>query len=281
MSAEAPRLTSTSSDRVKAVRALHSRSGRRRAGRFLVEGPQAVRSALDAGVVIHELYVDDDARVAFSDIIDRVLEHGSAVITADARVLAAMGETDHPQGVLAVCSLIHTGRLDEILQTSAPVIVLDRVSDPGNVGTIIRTAHAVGAAGVILTPECADVLGGKVVRSTTGSLFAVPLAAEVPMEQVIAAIRAEGRALAVATGDGEESLFDAVDSRMACPRTCWVIGSEAHGVSDLARSEADLSVRIPMAEGAESLNAGISVAAILYVLAHGARSGAFGPQGFR
>lgn len=281
MSGDATRLTSTSSDRVKAVRALHARTGRRRAGRFLVEGPQAIRSARDAGVVIHELFVDDDARVVFADIVDAAQAGGARVTTADARVLAAMGETEHPQGVLAVCGLLHTGRLEEILRTSAPVLILDRISDPGNVGTIIRTAHAVGAAGVILTPECADVHGGKVVRSTTGSLFSVPLAADVPMEQAIEALRAEGRALAVATGDGEESLFEAVDSRMACPRTCWVIGSEAHGVGELARAEADLTVRIPMAEGAESLNAGISVAVILYVLAHGARSGAFGPHGFR
>jgi len=281
VSADAPRLTSTSSDRVKAARALHSRSGRRKAGRFLVEGPQAIRSALDAGVVIHDLYVDDDARMAFADIVSEVEATGAGVVAADSRVLAAMGETEHPQGILAVCSLLHTGRLEEILQAPAPVIVLDRVSDPGNVGTIIRTAHAVGAAGVILTPECADVHGGKVVRATTGSLFSVPIAADVPMEAVIAGVRSEGRALAVATGDGEESLFDTVDSRMTCPRTCWVIGSEAHGVGEVAREAADITVRIPMAEGAESLNAGVSTAVILYVLAHGARSGAFGPHGFR
>lgn len=281
MSAGAPHLTSTSSERVKAARALHSRSGRRRAGRFIVEGPQAIRSALDTGVVIHDLYVDDDARVVFADIIGDAEAAGAVVIGADTRVLAAMGETEHPQGVLAVCGLLHTGRLDEILATDAPVIVLDRVSDPGNVGTIVRTAHAVGAAGVILTPGCADLHGGKVVRATTGSLFSVPLAADVPMERVIEAVRAAGRALLVATGDGEESLFDAVDSRMACPRSCWVIGSEAHGVGELAREAADLSVRIPMAEGAESLNAAVSASVILFVLAHGARSGAFGPHGFR
>lgn len=278
---EALRLTSTSSDRVKAVRALHARSGRRKAGRFLVEGPQAVRSARDAGVVIHELFVDDDARIAFSDIVDDVLSEGVPVITAEPHVMAAMGETDHPQGVLAVCALLNTDRLGEILDTPAPILILDRVSDPGNVGTIIRTAHAVGAAGVILTPECADVLGGKVVRATTGSLFSVPLATDVPMADVIEAVHGAGRALAVASGDGEESLFEAVDSRMTCPRTCWVIGSEAHGVGELARAEADVTVRIPMAEGAESLNAGVAAAAILFVLAHGARSGAFGPHGFR
>ena len=83
------------------------------------------------------------------------------------------------------------------------------------------------------------------------------------------------------TGDGDEGLFEAVDSRMVCPRTCWVIGSEAHGVSEEACQAADIAVRIPMAPTAESLNAAVSASVILYVLAHGARSGAFGPNGFR
>ena len=275
------RLTSTHSDRVKTVKGLHSRQGRRRAGRFLVEGPLTVRSALAAGVDIHELYVDDGARGAFPDIIAAVEALGIEPTVADSRVLSAMGETDHPQGVLAVCTLIADADLDEMLAVTAPVLILDRVSDPGNVGTILRTADAVGAAGVILTPGCADVHSGKVVRATTGSLFRTPVAADVPMSEVVDAVRRAGRALVVATGDGEEDLFSAVDSRMACPRACWVIGSEAHGVGQEARAEADLSVRIPMAEGVESLNAGISASVILYVLAHGARSGAFGPHGFR
>jgi TrmH family RNA methyltransferase len=274
-------LTSTASDRVKAVRALHSRSGRRKAGRFLVEGPQAVRAARDSGVAVHEIYVDHDALSSFADVIGWAEQEQVPVTTAEPHVIAAMGETEHPQGVLAVCALLDASRLAEVLAIEAPVVILDRVADPGNVGTIIRTAEAVGAAGVILTPECADVHGGKVVRATTGSLFRVPVVPDVPMTDVIVAVRAERRALAVAMGAGEVSLFEAVDSRTVCKRTCYVIGSEAHGVSDEAVAAADITIRIPMAPGVESLNAGVSAAVILYVLAHGARSGAFGPDGFR
>ena len=274
-------LTSTASDRVKAVRALHSRAGRRKAREFLVEGPQAVRAALDAGVVVHELFVDHDARSTFPDVIGRAEQDQIPLTTAEPHVIAAMGETDHPQGVLAVCALLDASRLPEVLAIEAPVVILDRVADPGNVGTIIRTAEAVGAAGVILTPESADIHGGKVVRATTGSLFRIPVVPEVPMADAIAAVRAEGRALAVAMGAGQESLFEAVDSRRVGPRTCFVIGSEAHGVSDEAVAAADITIRIPMAPGAESLNAAVSAAVILYVLAHGARSGAFGSDGFR
>lgn len=192
-----------------------------------------------------------------------------------------MSETKHSQGVLAVCDQLPGADLDAVLAVPAPVLILDGVSDPGNVGTILRTAEAVGASAVVLTSGCADIHNGKVIRSTTGSVFRVPVVLDVAMADVIAAVRRAGRALVVATGDGEEDLFTAVDSRMACPRACWVIGSEAHGVGDEAVEAADLSVRIPMAEGVESLNAAVSAAAILYVLAHGARSGAFGPHGFR
>lgn len=246
-----------------------------------MEGPQAVRSALRAGVVVQGIYLDDDTRADFLDIIEAATATGIPLTTAQPHVLAAMGETEHPQGVLAVCDLLEPPSLASALEVPAPVLILDRVSDPGNVGTILRTADAVGAAGVVLTPECADIHSGKVVRSTTGSLFRLPVIPDVPMGEIIAAVRAAGRALAVASGEGEESLFDAVDARMVCPRTCYVIGSEAHGVGQEALGAADITVRIPMAEGVESLNAGVSAAIILYVLAHGGRSGAFGPHGFR
>jgi len=274
-------LTSSSSDRVKSVKALHSRAGRRKAGRFIVEGPQGVRSALSAGVVIHEMYVDDNARAGIFDVIDEAYEAGVEIVTAMPHVLAAMGETDHPQGVIAVCSLLDTFTLADVLETAAPIVILDQVADPGNVGTIIRTADAVGAAGVLLTPGCADIHNGKVVRATAGSLFHVPVVSDLPMADIIAGVHDAGRALAVATWDGEEGLFEAADSRMVCHRTCWVIGSEAHGVGHEAREAADITVRIPMAEGIESLNAGVSASVVLYVIAHAARSGVFGPRGFR
>ena len=280
--ASAPRLTSAASDRVKAVRALHSRSGRRKSGRFLVEGPQAVRSALDAGVVIHDLFVDDDAGVVHAGLIGDARAAGVRVTEASPAVLAAMGETEHPQGVLAVCDLLPAADLTAMLAVSAPVVVLESVSDPGNVGTIIRTADAVGAAGVILTRGCADVHNGKVVRSTAGSLFHLPIAYDLDLADACAAVRLAGRPLVVTTGAGDTDLFDAVASRLVCRRSVWLIGSEAHGASPAAVAAADLLVRIPMAGRAESLNAAVATATVLYVTAYGQAQGdaAAGSGGF-
>lgn len=261
-------VTSVRSDRVSAVRALHGRQGRRKTGRFVVEGPQAVRSALAAGVVIRDLFMDDDAGAAFPDIAASAQQRGLDVCRATPEVLAAMAETAQPQGVIAVCDQLPIGDLDAVMAGPGPVMVLDSVTDPGNVGTVIRTADAVGAAGVLLTSGSADVHNGKVVRSTAGSLFHLPVLSGLEIDAVAEAAARHGRAVVAATGDAADDLFGAVDRGLVDRSTCWIVGSEAHGVSEAARTAADLSIRIPMTGRAESLNAAVAAAVVLYVTAH-------------
>ncbi|MHB1165621.1 MAG: TrmH family RNA methyltransferase [Candidatus Nanopelagicales bacterium] len=271
------RVTSASSERVTRVRALHSRTGRRKAGRFVVEGPQAVRSALAAGAVVHELYLDGDAGSDFSGERRAAQAAGARVIEVASRVMASMAQTQQPQGLLAVCGLLPAGDLAAAMAADGPVLVLEAVADPGNVGTAIRTADAAGAAAVVLTPDCADVHNGKVVRSTAGSLFHLPVLAGHPIAAVAAAATRAGRTVAVATGDGEADLFDAADRAVVDDRTCWIIGSEAHGASAQARAAAGVAVAIPMQGRAESLNAAIAAAIVLFVTRH-ARRGLVGAE---
>jgi TrmH family RNA methyltransferase len=195
------------------------------------------------------------------------------VTRVSAAVLAAMAETEQSQGVLAVCDVLKSVALEAIMGASGPVLVLEGLSDPGNVGTAIRTSDAVGAAGVILTPESADVHNGKVVRATAGSLFHLPIAMGASVEDIATAAHAASRSLVVATGDGAMGLFDAVDEGLVDESTVWLVGSEAHGVSALARTCADLTVTIPMTGSAESLNAAVAAAIVLYVTRHGERHG--------
>ncbi len=265
----ANRVTSASSERVTAVRSLHTRQGRRKAGRFVVEGPQGVRSALTAGAPVRDLFVDQDTGGAFSPDVADAERVGARVTWVAPAAMAAMSETRQPQGILATCDLLPSRDLDALMAGDGPVLVLDAVGDPGNVGTIIRTADAAGAAAVLLTPECADVHNGKVVRSTAGSLFHLPVVPDVDMSTIAAATRRAGRVLAVTAGDGAVDLFEAVDAGRLGRTTCWVIGSEAHGVGATARSAADLSVAIPLQGRAESLNAAIAAAVVLFVAAHG------------
>lgn len=258
-------MTSTKSERITAVRVLHSRSGRRKTGRFVIEGPQPVRSALAAGVPIQDVFVDEDTGDTFSDIVASAEAAGLRVTWVTSPVLAAMAETPHPQGVLAVAVLLAPVPLDEVMASAGPVVVLEAVSDPGNVGTVIRTADACGAAGVVLTPDSADVHGGKVVRSTAGSLFHLPVVPGASVADIAAAARRHGRRIAVATGDAETDLFSAARTGTVSTRTCWIVGSEAHGVSAEARAAADVAVAIPMTGAAESLNAAVAAAVVLYV----------------
>lgn len=274
------RISSAKSDRVSAVRALHARAGRRKAGLFLVEGPQAVTGALASAAPVREVIVDESADL--DDVVDAARAAGVPVTLASSAAIAAMAETEHPQGVLATCALLTPAdprsALDRVMAGSGPVLVLDGVADPGNAGSAIRTADALGAAGVILTPGSVDVHNGKVVRSTAGSLFHLSVVPEAPWPWIVEAARRHQRAVVVTSGDGEHDLFDAVDARLVCSRTCWVVGSEAHGVSLEARQAADLSVRIPMSGRLESLNAAVAAAVVLYVTEHGSRgSGDSGP----
>lgn len=262
------RVTSTSSERVTRVRALHSRSGRRKAGRFAVEGPQGVLSALVAGIRVHDLLVDESTQLSFVDLIARAERAGTRITSVTPAVMSAMSDTQQPQGVLAVCDLLPQFDLAGLMAAPGAVVVLEAVSDPGNVGTAIRTCDSVSAAGVVLTPESADIHGGKVVRSTAGSLFHLPVLAGRELDAIVAAAHAAGRTVALATGDGDVSLFDAVDAGTVDDQTCWVIGSEAHGASEEARSSADVRIAIPMTGRAESLNAAVAAAIVLYVTRH-------------
>ena len=217
---------------------------------------------------MHELLVDETATDAFADLIALAESAGARTTLVTPAVMTAMADTEHPQGILAVCDLLVDVDLAGIMSAPGPVVVLEAISDPGNVGTVIRTADSVGAAGVILTPGSADVHSGKVVRSTAGSLFHLPVASGVPIDELVSSARAAGRTIAVASGDGDVGLFAAADDGLVDDRTCWVIGSEAHGVSAEARAAAEHVVVIPMTGLAESLNAAVAAAVVLYVTRH-------------
>ena len=250
------------------MRALHSRRGRIKAGSFLVEGPQAVDAALQSGALVTEVFVLE-SDVSWSHAAESC---GARVTRVAPEVMDAMAQTEQPQGVLAVCPLLASPSLESIMNRPGPILVLESLADPGNVGTAIRTADAVGAAGVIVTSESADIHNGKVVRATAGSLFHLPIATGATLEEIATAAHAASRSMAVATGDGAVDLYAAVDSGAVGDSTVWLVGSEAHGVSVLARSCADLTVTIPMAGAAESLNAAVAAAIVLYVTRHGERT---------
>lgn len=233
---------------MKAVRALHTRKGRKESGTFLAEGPQAVLAALAAGADVREVFATESAAVSH--------DLGDVVVVSDV-VLEAMAETVTPQGVLAVCGIPRTG-VDSVLEGAGPVVVVESLADPGNLGTIIRTADAAGARALLLTEGSVDPYNGKSVRASAGSVFHLPCVTEVTLDEAVAACRRAGLPVVGATADGVGPVS------AVTPPVAWMFGSEAHGLSGRARQLADTTAYIPMPGRAESLNVAVAVAVCLF-----------------
>jgi RNA methyltransferase, TrmH family len=239
------------------------RRDRDEAGRFLVEGPQAVREALRAGAVL-ELFGTPDALARYADLA------GSAgrVSPVTDGGLAALTETVSPQGLVAVCSAVDVPLPVALARSPRLVAVLAGIRDPGNAGTVLRTADAAGAGCVIFAGEAVDPYNGKCVRASAGSLFHVSLVRHRDPGAAIAELRAAGLVVLAADPYGAADL----DELGGLDRpTAWLFGSEAHGLpGDLAEA-ADLRVRVPLYGGAESLNLAAAAAVCLYASARAQR----------
>lgn len=264
-------LTNPRAERVKGVRALATRSVRRRTGTFLVEGPQAVREAVAPGPGrVHDVYLTPDAAARYPEIVDGAHGAGARVRTGTPEVLEAM--SPDAQGVVAVVDQV-LAALDDVLAASPRLVaVLAHVRDPGNAGTVLRAADAAGADAVVLTDSSVDVHNPKAVRSTAGSLFHLPVVAGLALPDVVARLRAAGLTVLAADGSGAHDLDDLLDVAGTAPSgvpdlaapTAWVFGNEAWGLRDEDLALADAAVRVPLRGRAESLNLATAAAVCLY-----------------
>ena len=260
-----PVLTNPRADRVRSVRALSKRPVRDRTGRFAVEGPQGVREAVRyAASRVRDVYLTAEALRRFADdIVEPARSAGLRVHEVTPEVLAAMAETEAPQGVLAVVDTA-TDDLDAVLDAGPRLLVLlTHVRDPGNAGTVIRGADAAGADAVLVSEASVDVHASKVVRSTAGSLFHLPVVTGLEVVATVRRLRAHGIRTYAADGAGTTSLPDA---DLSVPH-CWVMGNEAWGLDDDVRNACDEVVRVPIHGRAESLNLAMAATVCLYASA--------------
>jgi TrmH family RNA methyltransferase len=258
-------LTNPRADRVRSVRSLSKRSVRERTGRFAVEGPQGVREAVRwAPARVRDLYLTPDALERYAgDIVDPAHAAGLWVHEVSPEVLAAMAGTDAPQGVLAV---VDTARdtLEAVLDAGPRLLVLlTHVRDPGNAGTVIRGADAAGADAVLVSGASVDVHSPKVVRSTAGSLFHLPVVTGLDVPTTLQRLAARGIRTLAADGSGRTLLPDA---DLSVPH-CWVMGNEAWGLDEAVRDACDEVVRVPIHGRAESLNLAMAATVCLYASA--------------
>lgn len=275
-------LANPRADRVKQVRALSGRPARSRHGQFLVEGPQGVREAVrHAADDVRDVYLTPAAAERYDEILRDALDSGRHVHVGTPEVLEAM--SPDAQGVLAVVRARSSG-LDETVAALAEaraaegrpllVAVLAAVRDPGNAGTVIRASDAAGADLVVLAGHSVDPHNPKVVRSTAGSLFHVPVVTGASLADAVTVLRAVGCVVLAADGAGTHDLDDLLDVAGPGPRapgqpdlagsTAWVFGNEAWGLPAADRDLADAVVRVPIRGQAESLNLATAATVCLY-----------------
>ncbi len=259
------------SPRVKAARRLAKRAFRQRDRLFLAEGPQAVGEALASGAAVTELFVTAAAAARHAALVARAGQSGTATHVVSGEVMAALAQTATPQGLLAVSEFVDVP-LSSVLD-AAPrlVVVLAHVRDPGNAGTVLRTADAAGADAVIFTDASVDPYNGKCVRASAGSLFHLPVVAGTRLDAAADSLRRAGMRIVAADGRGSRTLDEAIAAGTLSSPTAWLFGNEAWGLPGELLSLADDSVAVPIYGRAESLNLAIAAAVCLYASARAQR----------
>ena len=250
------------SARVVAAVKLQRHTGRIRSGLFLAEGPNLVEAAAARGLV------DEVFATAAAVERHRQLLRDLPVTLVTETAAKALSETVTPSGLVAVCR-IPDPQLGTVLAGTPQLIAIAvDLSEPGNAGTLIRIAHGMGAAAVVFAGHSVDPYNGKCLRSSAGSIFALPVITEPDTAGLLAQLRSAGLQIVATTLDGDISLDDA--GMLSAP-TAWVFGPESQGLPETVTALADHRVLIPMSDGAESLNVAAAAAICLYQSARAQR----------
>ncbi len=254
---------SAANPRVKEARKLSRRSVRAERRLFLADGPKAVEGALGSGGVT-EVFVTAGAAQQY----DVLVAQAARVSVVDDRALGSLSDSVNPAGIVAVCSFLDVP-LATALETaragSRLVVICADVRDPGNAGTLVRTADAMGVDAVVLAGHSVDLYNAKTVRASVGSLFHLPIVVEPDTSTAVSAARAAGLVVLAADGAGELALEDA--AQVLAGPTAWLFGNEAWGLPDELAASADHRVRIRIRGRAESLNLATAAAICLYASA--------------
>jgi TrmH family RNA methyltransferase len=261
------RITSTDNRTAKLARRLLTKKGRDRCACYLIEGPKLLSEALDHDADIPFAFfceASDDGSPALSArhkaLAERAASAGADVLVTTERIFRGLSDTEAPQGVLAAVKKPACGAAAFFSRAGANVLVLDRVRDPGNIGSLVRTADAAGFGGIMVVAGTGDPYGPKAVRAAAGALFRVPVLFVRDADEAVVLLAAAGKRVAVADAHGETSCYEANLAR----DIAFVIGNEGAGPSSAFKDKASLIVNIPMPGGAESLNAAAAAAILMF-----------------
>ncbi|MCL2372527.1 MAG: RNA methyltransferase [Defluviitaleaceae bacterium] len=234
------------------IKALKTKKGRDEAGLFMIEGERFISE------IPHHIRITKYlAAKRYATSHDMAKYHAPVEVIKDG-LFDSLADTKNPQGIMAICEKFYWSLAD--LPEDGFILMGENLNDPGNIGTLIRTAAAAGAAAVVLTEGSGDVFNPKVLRATTGAAFRLPVIQDVSLAEAAAAVKQAGFAMYAAHLHGETTPYK-VDMAGKC---CILIGNESHGLSEAATAAATKLIRLPMASDVESLNASMAGGILLY-----------------
>jgi RNA methyltransferase, TrmH family len=252
-------ISSGSNPRLKQLRAAVRDGGSDAQGRVRIEGPKLIREAIRSRLLVDEVYVSDRSR-RDPDIQDllRQIPGKPEIVEISDRLFPTIVSTEHPQGLLALAR-IPPIQLDKLLQRSSMLLVGCELQDPGNLGTLLRSAEAFGIEGVLLTQTSVNPFNEKVVRASAGSIFRLPCLGGLESTELIRFLGRNGFRFVAATPKG------AIDFREADYRSrlALILGNEGKGLSEEVLSQVQTRIHIPMTAGIESLNVAVAASIIL------------------
>lgn len=253
-------ISSIRNPRIVEARKLSQRKHRRGQGRFAVEGLQALHMALNAGFlpveafVCPEIFVGEEAALLYQ----RLQAEAVPCITVSPEVIHSLSDREQSQGIFAVFA--HVPRSLQSLPETGLLLILDRLQDPGNLGTIIRTADAVGAGGVVLLTPAADFTDPKAIRASMGSVFNLPIIEQADTPTVFSQLQAKGFAFL-----GADAHKGELWTQTTWPPACaLVLGNEARGLSDDVQAHIQLWTHLPVHGQADSLNVSVAAGVLMY-----------------
>lgn len=254
-------ISSSQNDRVKELVRLRDRRDRDRTGKFLIEGFREIWRAVDAGLRIDTLFVCSPLFLGPNEeaLIQRITSMGTELVELAETPFRKVSYRDRPEGLLAVAPQFDTALSSLSLAATPLLLVAESIEKPGNLGTMLRTADAVGADAVIVADATTDPFNPNVVRASTGTLFTVPLAVA-STEGTVDWLRTNHVSIVATTPDTRTEIWDAE----LTGAVAVVIGAEQYGLSDAWLEAADVQIRIPMAGMADSLNAAMAAGVVLF-----------------
>lgn len=237
----------------KEIKKLKEKKHRIKSNKYLIEGLRFVEEAIKSKVSIDSIIFTESFKEKNPNLFLKINEN-IKLIQMNEALLKQLCSTENPQGIVGVINM-----QNKELKSGELVVLVDKVQDPGNMGTIIRSAHAAGAAGIVMTKGTVDIYNDKTLRSTMGSIFYIPIVEDDSLD-FVKSLKKEGYKLVVSSLQGKNNFFE----ENLQGKVMIAVGNEGNGVSDEVYDIADIKVKIPMPGEAESLNVAVATSIMIY-----------------